>query len=482
MLWLALHFPLLPLEALASRQSPSALVVRGRVLVADKLAAGAGVAQGQKLSTALGLVPGLPVFERHIVRETRALENLACWAGRFTPTLSLVAPAGLLLEIGGCLRLFGGVDAIVEAVIAGCAEQAYSTHWSVAPTPLGARWLACAGADGIQDSLPAMQNALANLPCHVPDWPDVVQKRLDAFGLKTLGDLCALPTASLRQRLGNLPLDDLQRAWGELPDLQRPFVFPEVFSRQIELPARVEHAEALAFASQRLFAALAGWLHGRQLLVRRCSLHLRHDDQSQSVLTLGFAEPAADEARCMRLLREHLSSLQLQAPVEALRLQAEETLARPGESAGLFDKAAAGEGALVCLERLQARLGDGAVQVLGEKADYRPECATLNRAPAADLASFQPSTATFRAVPPRRPLWLLPMPQPLAERAGSPHWHGPLKLLSRAERLESGWWDEGEAGATGDQRRDYFVARNVHGQSAWIFRNAEGWFLHGLFA
>ena len=74
------------------------------------------------------------------------------------------------------------------------------------------------------------------------------------------------------------------------------------------------------------------------------------------------------------------------------------------------------------------------------------------------------------------------VPQALAEQAGSPHWHGQLKLLSRAERLESGWWDEGEGGATGDVRRDYFVARNPQGQWAWVFRDAEGWFLHGLFA
>jgi protein ImuB len=31
-------------------------------------------------------------------------------------------------------------------------------------------------------------------------------------------------------------------------------------------------------------------------------------------------------------------------------------------------------------------------------------------------------------------------------------------------------------------RRDYFVARNPQGQRAWIFRDAAGWFLHGLFA
>ena len=490
MLWLALHFPLLPLEALPLRQSPSALVSRGRVVCGDAVAAAAGIAPGQKLSTALGLQPGLAVFERDAAAESTALESLACWAGRFTPTVSLSPPDALLLEIGGCLRLFGGLPAIVEAVQAGCRAQSYSLSWATAPTPLAALWLARAGAASLCAEPAEMQRVLALLPCAVAGWPAEVQARLDAFGLQRLGDLRALPAAGLRRRLGNAPLDDLLRAWGELPHPQKPFVFPETFSQKIELPARVEHAEALAFAGQRLFAALAGWLQGRQLLVRACALHLTHDDGSSSALPLRFAEPAADEGRFARLLREHLGRWQLAAPVEAMQLVADEVVAKPGASAPLFDQAVAGEGALLCLERLQARLGPGAVQVLGAAPDYRPECATRRRAAVADFAVSAVSTAGLQAA---RPLWLLPAPQPLVERADGPHWHGPLKLLSRAERLESGWWDEGEmqgeiqagalpAATVGDVRRDYFVARNAQGQWAWIFRDAKGWFLHGLFA
>lgn len=461
------------------------------MLAADRAALDAGVASGQRLSTALGLQPGLAVFERDAPREVAALDSLACWAGRFTPTVSLAPPAALRLEIGGCLRLFGGVQAIVDAVLDGCAEQSYSVCWAVAPTPLGAHWLAMAHAGLICQTSSAMQAALAALPCAVPDWAPETRRRLDAFGLKSLGEMRRLPAAGLRRRLGNAPLDDLARAWGEMPDPQRSYVFPESFEQKIELPSRVEHAEALAFVGQRLFAALTGWVGARQLLVRSCRLGLQHDDGSRSELVLRFAEPAADESRFARLLREHLGRLQLAAPVEALCLKADEVIARPGASIPLFEQAMAGEGALVCLERLQARLGKDAVHVLGHVPDYRPECATRpldvvggGRLP--DGARLPGKLAASR------PLWLLPAPQGLAEQAGSPCWHGPLKLLSRAERLESGWWDDGElfadapaesnGRASGDLRRDYFVARNPQGQWAWVFRDAEGWFLHGLFA
>ena len=448
-------------------------------MVGDRQAVEAGIGAGLKLSTALGLLPGLAVFERDIERERRALENLACWAGHFTPTVSLAPPSGLLLEIGGCLRLFGGASAIVEAVLAGCAEQGYSTTWAAAPTALGAGWLAQGGGGSVHHDMAGLQAALAELPCSIPGWPREVENRLVSFGLKSLGDLLALPAAGLRQRIGNGPVNDLLRARGELPDPQQPYVFPETFASALELPARVEHAEALAFAGQRLFAALAGWLHGRQLLLRSCRLQLTHDDGSLTTLNLRFAEPAADEGRFMRLLREHLARLKLAAPVEALRLLADELENKSGASANLFDQAPAGEGALACLERLRVRLGEGMVQRLAEKPDYRPECATLSLEVAPDnLVAVRPDPAN----PLKRPLWLFPVPQALAERAGRPQWHGPLQFLSRAERLESGWWDEGEQGGAGDVQRDYFVVRNPNGQWAWVFRATDGWYLHGLFA
>ncbi len=444
--------------------------------VGDEQARAAGIQVGQKLSTALGLLPELAVFERDAARERQALENLACWAGRFTPTISLSAPATLLLEIGACLRLFGGSEAIVAAALAGCAEQHYTVSWAAAPTPLGAFWLARANGGMVVDA-PGLSTALAALPCTVPGWPSALVGRLESFGLKRLGDLRQLPGAGLRRRIGNGAVDELLRAWGDLPDPQKKFIFPENFAMLIELPARVEHADALVFAGQRLLAALAGWLAGRQLLLRRCTLRLIHDDGAPSLLPLSFAEASADEERFLRLLREHLGRLQLRAPVEALHLRADELLVRSAASAHLFEQAVAGEGAPACLERLRARLGEGAVQILALAADYRPECATQARDALANLGRNAGMVGVSEWP---RPLWLLPLPQALAEHAGGPYWLGQLKLLSRPERLESGWWDEGEA--VGDVRRDYFVARNSQGQWAWIFRDAEGWFLHGLFA
>jgi protein ImuB len=68
-------------------------------------------------------------------------------------------------------------------------------------------------------------------------------------------------------------------------------------------------------------------------------------------------------------------------------------------------------------------------------------------------------------------LWLLTRAIPL--RGPAP------RILAGPERIESGWWDGGDA------RRDYYVVQTREGQRAWAFLAAgasDGWMLHGWFA
>ena len=79
--------------------------------------------------------------------------------------------------------------------------------------------------------------------------------------------------------------------------------------------------------------------------------------------------------------------------------------------------------------------------------------------------------------------FLLDKPESLPEFDGRPHRRGPLKLLAGPERIDSGWWDGGEA--TGDVRRDYFVACSADTRWLWIYREClapGGWFLQGFFS
>jgi protein ImuB len=135
----------------------------------------------------------------------------------------------------------------------------------------------------------------------------------------------------------------------------------------------------------------------------------------------------------------------------------------------LFEAKPLEELACILLERLRERFGAEAVYGLRAVAEHRPE-----RAWAKSLELAAPHAERRSTQSQARPLWLLTEPvalSPAAARCAA------LKLCSGPERIESGWWDEHDVG------RDYYTAKNAHGQSLWVFRDrrTRGWFLHGFF-
>jgi protein ImuB len=398
------------------------------------------------------------------------LPTLACWAGRYTPRVNLASDA-LRLDIGGSLRLFGGLPALLERVRADLAAMDLRAQLAVAATPLAALWLARAGDDAVCPELAATRAALAAVPLPALQLAPPLARRVEGFGLRRVGDLLALPRAGLGARLGKSLLLDLARALGEIPDPQACFVFPDRFEQRLELPAPVEAAPVLLFAAHRLVAALSGWLAVRNGAVREIECLIDHGHGVSTALPLAFSAPVHAVARIERVLKERLDALNLPAPALALCLRAPAPEPREQRSHALFDGAGRRDEALAeLMDRLVARLGSQAVQGLACHADHRPELASR---PVADKPVSRPVVA------PPRPLWLIDPPEALPEVHGRPQRGGALTLAAGPERIESGWWDGADA------RRDYFIAIDGVGRRLWIFRDPRppgGWFLQGWFA
>ncbi len=144
MLWLAILLPALPLQVFTRgvREAPPLAILspRGRVLAASAAASAAGIEAGQRAASALALLPELRLQPRDPAREAEALAEIATWAGRFSPRISLSAPDAVLLEISSCLRLFGGAAPIEAALHEGLAELGFAASWAAPPTGLRAGW------------------------------------------------------------------------------------------------------------------------------------------------------------------------------------------------------------------------------------------------------------------------------------------------------------------------------------------------------
>lgn len=427
-----------------------------------------GVQVGQLRSAAQALAAGLHLARRRPEQEAALLDSLAAWALQFTPTVCLDPPAGLLLEIGGCLRYFQGLERLRRLVAEGLAAFGPVAMDAVAPTALAATWLARRGNARAIVEPAELAETLARLALGGLPWPAERQRRLQALGLRRFGQLTALPRDGLSRRFGPGLLDEMDRARGLTPDPREAFVPAEVFDRRIVLHWATEQVEALGFVAKRLLAELAGFLAGRGLGAQQLALELCHEGKPPTGLLVGLGKPTRSAEAMLAILRERLGRFALPAPVEAVRLRVDALHRLDGLPLGLFGTARAAGDFDLLLARMAARLGAEAIKSVACQPDHRPERAWR----------LVPAGTASPALPVgERPGWLLPEPLPLAMRDERPWYGEPLRLLGRAERIESGWWD-GEAVA-----RDYYQAEGPSGRRYWIYRQRGegGWFLHGLF-
>ncbi len=477
MLWAALRFPDLSLQ-LHQRGAASCgpIIVqeagnRPRVLSCNEAAAKAGIRPGMPVSAAYALTSQLSVRLRNPAKEAKALAGIAAWAMQFTPTVSLAGTNEILIEISGCLRLFGGLRALSGRIRAGLGDLGYRAVVVVAPTPTAALLLARDGVDTSIGDRHQLRPVLARLRLSLLDQPAQTIALLANMGVHTIKDWLALPRDGLARRFGQGFLDEVDRALGLLPDPRPPFTAPSRYSASLELPAPVQETEPLLFAAKRLILELAGHLALRQIGVMRLRLQLEHAHHPATSVVLGLAAPSRDAPHLVTLLREKLATVELPEAVENLGLIAEETRPLGSHTQALFaDGRPSREERWRIVEHLRARLGVAAVHGLEMFPDHRPERA---------FRKTLPGRAAEGRCALQRPLWLLPQPLPLRAGASLPPMDAPLTLLDGPERLETGWWDDF------DVKRDYFVARDASGTRVWLFRERTGrkeWFLHGIFA
>jgi protein ImuB len=489
-LWLAIHLPHYVLESLDLRAAttdaaaPVAVVdvERGGKVVwdCDARAAAAGVVPGMALNSALALEPGLRVAVREPRRERALLDAVATLAREFTPRVSLEPPDGVLLEVRGSLRLFGGARALCAQLRERLQARGLETRMALTPTPLASLWFVRAGEEVALRRPDTLPSRLASLPLGVTRWPARMLQALATMGVRVVGDCLRLPRDGFARRFEPRLRLDLDRAIGQAPDPRANFVVAERCILRRDLEPEITDTARLQCVVEPLLEELCAHLRARGAAIDSLDLRLLHREASATRLCLRFAEPVAVAGRIAALLRERLARTELPAAVRSVRLRSGAAVEAREEVADLFARDRRRSAAVPQLvERLRARLGDEAVHGLRLVAEHRPEAAQTSGnllvpdSPA--LAGKRTEEAEGSAAP--RPVWLLAVPQPL-EGGDPPRYEGALEIEEGPERIESGWWDGG------DVRRDYYVARNPAGVRLWIFRErrvAGGWFLHGVF-
>ena len=448
-----------PAAAAAAAAAPGAA---RQVLAVNEPARAAGLFPGQRLVAAQALLARFKAVECSSGMIAGWQELLAAWAYRYSAEV-VTFPGAVALEVGRSLALFGPWPAFEQRLRQDLAGLGFRPRLAVAPAPRAA-WLLAGSGDGVVAGDPALlARALAQVPVQRAHLPGGVTESLVGMGITRLGQLLALPRASLRSRFGTELTGHLERLLGERPDplpLYRP---PDCFDAVIELGQESVSRQALLFPLRRLTADLAAFLAGRDGGVQHFLLELLHERSPATPVAVGLQSVQRDPAVLFELARARLEQATVSRPVLGLRLLATGLPEFRPAARDLFDGRPAHALPLPQLrERLRARLGADALYRLALTADPRPE-----------HAQTRAGDSRLPELPERlpRPTWLLARPIPL--RGPAPH------LLAGPERIETGWWDGG------DIRRDYYVAETGQGQRAWVFcaPGEQGpWMLHGWFA
>jgi protein ImuB len=417
------------------------------------------------------------------------------WHGlHFTPRVARVDEA-LVLEVSASVRLFGGRDALLRALVTPGPPLAPlpDSRWAHACTALVALALLRLNVAG--HAPPARLPEDLPLSLLTAAAPHVAE--LARAGCRTWGALRALPRGPVARRFGTALLDALDAAWGQRPERYPWLTLPETFDLGVELPAPASTAPALMDAASHLLGQLQVWLRARHQGVRafelRWALDLRRLDgvvlPPHQSLTVRTAQAAQAMDHLARLTGEQLARTTLAAPANHLRLRTLDTEPWTGTPRGFLpEDLLEGERLHQLVERLSARLGAEQVCVPVPQADWRPErmqrwepaVHRLHTGALARAASPGPTPRAHALYPP----WLLPQPLRLQVREHRPWYEGPLQLLTRRHRVETGWWEAG-----GTVVRDYRIARSARAGLLWIYcehgpepATPPRWYLQGLYA
>lgn len=471
MLWVYLHFPHLLLDHIRrSRQDEGALVVLEasgqRVLQACPEALAQGVKPGMRLKTAISLVPELTLVQPDVHQEQQILSEQARWLYHYAAYIVPHPPDGLLAEVGSLQKLYGGLTAAWQTLEQALCERRLTAWMATGETPRAARLLARAGQGLCTADKGHIQRQLRNLPLAAAEFEARPLTRLERLGLTRLGEVFDLPATELARRLTPETLTYVQKIQGTRPDPQHAWQPPHYFRQQADFVQEVERVEGLLFPLQRMLNELEEDLCWRQQDTDSLLLVLVHRHQEATRLRVRTSGPEHRAEAFLNLIRLQLEQHPLKAPVMTLVFSVRRFLGRETTTGTdlLGEARDPDEAWHTLISRLQARLGENALQQLSPRADHRPEQAW-------SASGIRPKGRADRQEPatlPCRPLWLLKAPRSLQE--------APVTWYSGPERISGGWWDGQRV------HRDYYVARLASGQIAWVFRDIrDGWFVHGWF-
>jgi protein ImuB len=458
-----------------------------------------GLRPGMALADARAILPALITRPADHDGDGKALAALADWCARFSPFVAIDASGhALWLDATGCAHLFDGEQALCAALVARLAALGYAARAALADTP-GAAWAAAryaAGGRALVVPPGGARDMLATLPAAALRLTSATIAGLNALGLRSVGDLYALPRAAIAARLGPEITARLDAALGVVFEPISPAAPAVSYSARKAFAEPISRPEDIAAALDLLLGQLCEMLERAALGARRLTFTAFHADGACQRLAIGTSRPSRDCAHLARLFGERLAQIDPGFGIDAALLAATVLEALPLTQLGATG---AGDDEIARLvDRLSNRLKPENVLMFAARESHMPERAAA-ALPALDVL---PAPWPSHDSAPPRPIRLFARPEPIEAVAPVPddppvlfRWRRILHRVARAEgpeRIAPEWWRANGAaidlsGSDTARLRDYYRIEDTSGSRFWVFREGlfradaqPAWFMHGI--
>ena len=344
--------------------------------------------RAQRIGAAAGMtrleaeaIPGLRLLARCAETEAAARAVFLECAAQFSPRIQNAAmdtdardPAmganhhanhgagcAFVLDIAGTERLFGPPQQLAERLRAALAQAGFRVSVAVSANDRTARIKAAAGR-GVT-VIPAGEEArtLANLPLSALNLAAEAGETFALWGIRTLGELAALPETDLVTRLGPHAAHWRALARGAAEHLFQPLEPAFRLEEFCAFETPVEQLDSLLFMAARMIDCLVVRAASRALLPAQITVRMKLENGTLHERTIRPALPTADRKFLLKLLQLEIAAHPPPAAVLALTLTGEAGAAGAVQL-GLFAPQTPEPSRLdVTLARLKALVGDGRV-------------------------------------------------------------------------------------------------------------------------
>lgn len=498
-----------------------------RVVAANRRARNAGLRAGMSLPQARALLPKLKARAPDPACEGAAQEALLEVAERFSPRVEDAGDGTVFLEIGELVHLgrrFAGSDPELElgrALLLAAEHAGLPARAGIAATKLAAK--VAAGLPNGPIVVPAGEEARFLAPLPLPrlaldaDTAEIVEvmATLQVWGVRSVGDLAALPRDEVASRLGRAGqrLHAIARGLDPLPLLPRQP--PPDLTEGMDLEWPLVALEPFLFVGHAALDRLCKRLEASGLGCARLGLCLRLEPDGSVERSIALPAPTRDPKTLLTLVRLDLEARPPGAAVAGFAFTAHADRPREAQLSLLGPTEMSPDRLATTLARLFALLGPDRVGAPRLVDGHRPE--------RLGLVPYAPPPPPLRRLPTREGKGLLAVrtlrpPLPLevlvapaadrggaaapsnsqgplvaapdasgipAEIGGSAHGEAPgrpaisgrVRVASGPWRLEESWWTESPA------ERDYWDIELDGGGVYRLFRDARTgeWFADGVY-